>query len=279
MRLLICTDLDRTLLPNGLAPESPDARAWFCELAALPEITLVYVTGRDRKLVHDAIEKYSIPMPDFVIGDVGSSIYTCHQREWQFWPDWHANIAPDWRDYGHSDIVNLLDGITGLQLQEESKQNTYKLSYYTHIHTNYQELLAGLQKKLQRNNIETSLIWSVDEPAGKGLLDVLPACATKRHAIEFLMEKQGYGLDNTVFSGDSGNDLPVLISPIPSILVKNASDDVKREVQHMATTEGTENSLYLAQGGYKGMNGNFAAGIIEGLVHYHPEITALLESY
>jgi HAD superfamily hydrolase (TIGR01484 family) len=279
MRLLICTDLDRTLLPNGFSPESPDARAWFNKLAALPEITLAYVTGRDRKLVRDAIEKYSIPMPDFVIGDVGSSIYVCRQGDWRHWSDWQTHIAQDWGDYGHSDLAALLDGIPGLQLQEESKQNTYKLSYYAEVHANDKDLLAELQKKLQENNIEAGLIWSVDEPAGRGLLDVLPACATKRHAIEFLMEKQGYGLDNTVFSGDSGNDLPVLISPIHSILVKNASDDVKREVQHMAITAGTESALYLAQGCYKGMNGNFAAGILEGLAHYHPEITALLESY
>ena len=31
--LLLCTDLDRTLLPNGEQPESPQARTLFARLA------------------------------------------------------------------------------------------------------------------------------------------------------------------------------------------------------------------------------------------------------
>lgn len=278
MRLLVCTDLDRTLVPNGFEPESPDARLWFNKLAALPEITLAYVTGRDQKLVRDAIDEYSLPLPDFVLGDVGSSISICKQHEWYPMPDWHAHIARDWGGYTHSDLVALLTGYPEIQLQEASKQNTYKVSYYASIHTDHKKLLTRLQSQLREQHIKASLIWSLDEPAGRGLLDILPACATKRHAIEFLMEKQGYGIDNTVFSGDSGNDLPVLISPIHSVLVHNAGNDVKREGQRMAKTAGTEKALYLAHGGFKGMNGNYAAGILEGVAHYHPEIKALLES-
>ena len=38
--LLLCTDLDRTLIPNGREPESPEARPWFRRLAAEPEVAL-----------------------------------------------------------------------------------------------------------------------------------------------------------------------------------------------------------------------------------------------
>ena len=64
-RLLLCTDLDRTLLPNGPQPESPGARMRFARLAARPEVTLVYVTGRHRKLVEKVIGLYRLPLPDF----------------------------------------------------------------------------------------------------------------------------------------------------------------------------------------------------------------------
>lgn len=278
MHLLICTDLDRTLLPNGFEPESPGARIWFHKLAALPGITLAYVTGRDQNLAREAINEYSLPMPNFVLGDVGSSIYICKQQEWHPMPDWHAHIAQDWGGFTHSDLAALLQGFAEIQLQEDSKQNTYKISYYASIHTNHKKLLTELQRKLEANNIKASLIWSIDEPANRGLLDILPACATKRHAIEFLMDNQGYGLNNTVFCGDSGNDLPVLASPIRSVLVHNASTDVKREGQHMVKIAGTEKSFYLARGGFKGMNGNYAAGILEGITYYYPEINELLES-
>jgi hypothetical protein len=277
MRLFICTDLDRTLLPNGAEPESPDARTWFHKVVALPEVTLAFVTGRDEKLARQAIDEYKLPLPEFVVGDVGSSIYMCKQGVWRASSNWQEHIAADWGIYSHSDLALLLDGFPELELQEVSKQNTYKLSYYTPILSDHKELLSKLQRKLLDSEINASLNWSIDEHAKRGLLDILPACATKRHAIEFLMGKLEYGYDNTVFSGDSGNDLPVLISAISSILVRNASNDIKREAEKMAKDANTEKALYLAQGGFKEMNGNYAAGILEGLAHYHPELTALLE--
>ena len=79
-----------------------------------------------------------------------------------------------------------------------------------------------------------------------------------------------------MFSGDSGNDLPVLISPIPAILVNNASPELKAEAVQLANKAGTAAALYLAQGGFLDMNGHYAAGILEGIAHYHPSITARL---
>ena len=278
MRLLVCTDLDRTLVPNGFEPESPDARKWFRRIALLPEVTLAYVTGRDKQLVRDGIREYELPIPDFVIADVGSSIYACSGREWRLFPGWQTHLSRGWMQTTRSDLVQLLDEFPELRLQEESKQKAFKLSYYTPpMAANHKDLQIRLQKRLQDNNIAASLTWSLDEAANAGLLDILPVGAGKRNAIEFLMKKNGFHLDNTVFSGDSGNDLPVLISPIPSTLVCNASVEVKQEVQRLARNLGTEHSLYLARGGFEGMNGNYAAGIVEGVCHYHPEILNLME--
>ena len=39
-QLLLCTDLDRTVLPNGPQSESQGARTLFAALAARPEVTL-----------------------------------------------------------------------------------------------------------------------------------------------------------------------------------------------------------------------------------------------
>ncbi|MBU0654398.1 MAG: HAD-IIB family hydrolase [Gammaproteobacteria bacterium] len=275
--LLICTDLDRTLIPNGDEPESPKARKYFRKLAEMPEITLAYVTGRHAALVREAIHQYDLPPPDFVLGDVGSTIYACKGKEWQRWGAWEAHIAPDWGGRDHAQLAALLDGFDGLRLQENTKQNTHKLSYYVDLSLNHTYLMDEMQMLLKAHGIHASLIWSIDEPANTGLLDVLPASASKRHAIEFLLEKQGFSLATTVFSGDSGNDLPVLISPIPATLVNNASREIKLEALQMARMSGTEQALYLAQGGFLGMNGNYAAGILEGIVHYHPEVGTWLE--
>ena len=37
--ILLCSDLDRTLIPNGTQPESPQARPLLRSLAARPELT------------------------------------------------------------------------------------------------------------------------------------------------------------------------------------------------------------------------------------------------
>jgi hydroxymethylpyrimidine pyrophosphatase-like HAD family hydrolase len=65
--LLVCTDLDRTLLPNGPQAESPGARERFARLVAQPWVTLAYVSGRHRALVEQAICDYHLPLPDFVV--------------------------------------------------------------------------------------------------------------------------------------------------------------------------------------------------------------------
>lgn len=51
-RLLLCTDLDQTLLPNGPELGSKQARRKFHELFDHTQVTLVYVTGRHQQQVH-----------------------------------------------------------------------------------------------------------------------------------------------------------------------------------------------------------------------------------
>ena len=74
---------------------------------------------------------------------------------------------------------------------------------------------------------------------------------------------------------DSGNDIAVLSSPIDSILVANAEVEVKQEAKALADKAGNANHLYIVQGGFFGMNGNYSGGMLEGIAHYHPESVSL----
>jgi HAD superfamily hydrolase (TIGR01484 family) len=272
--LLICTDLDRTLIPNGPQPESPGARRRFAELTDRPEVTLVYVSGRHRALVEEAIATYRLPLPDFVIGDVGTTIYRVgEERSWQHLTSWEDQIARDWGGHSHGDLLALLKNFPVLRMQELSKQNRLKLSYYLPLYQDIDKLSAEIRPRLEAAGVQARLVWSVDDIADIGLLDVLPAGASKRHAIEALMREQGFDLLHTVFCGDSGNDMEVLISPIPSVLVANSRAEVKRLARELATEAKTEEYLYVAEGGVLGMNGNYSAGMLEGIAHYHPHIT------
>jgi phosphoserine phosphatase len=131
--------------------------------------------------------------------------------------------------------------------------------------------------RLKTHGIRAELIHSVDETNGVGLLDVLPASGTKWHAIRFLMNRLGVGSDRTIVAGDSGNDLDALTGGLKAVLVRNATDRVRAEAIRLAETRGERDRLYIAQGGFLGMNGNYAAGVLEGVVYFLPEIAAWLE--
>ena len=143
------------------------------------------------------------------------------------------------------------------------------------MHINQTALQQTLTDRFRELGIEASLVWSMDEPAGVGLLDILPKRATKLHAIEFLQSNLGVATTATLFAGDSSNDLPVLASHVPSVLVANASPTVTREALAAAAAAGNQEYLYIARGDYLEMNGNYSAGILEGIAHYHPELTAM----
>ena len=191
-RLLLCTDLDRTLLPNGSEPESPQARNKFRQLAGHPEVTLCYVTGRHQQLVEQAIEEYQLPQPDYVIADVGSTIYEITKRDWHYQENWEKLINNDWQGKSANELHRLFAGIQQIKLQEVSKQNTHKLSYYLPIASDEKKIIADMQQKLQQQSIAANFIYSVDQQADTGLLDVLPASAGTRQANEFLMQQLGF---------------------------------------------------------------------------------------
>lgn len=264
--ILLATDLDRTLIPNGSQPESPSARQRFHRLAARPEVRLAYVTGRHLESVEAAIAEYDLPRPDFVIADVGTSLYEIDANDWRQMQDWQQAIATDWGGRSHAELAMSVGEIPGLHLQNAVRQGACKLSYCAPPLDEPAELLNGIRQRLEASGARINLVWSIDETSATGLLDVLPASASKLHALEFLRARLGISLNRTVFAGDSGNDMEALVSRIPSVLVANAQESVRAEAVAHADLE----KLYLARGGLLGMNGNYSAGILEGVVHFIP---------
>lgn len=277
--LLLCTDLDGTLLPRGDEEESEHARPLFRRIVERPEVTLAYVTGRDKGLLIEAIETYDIPVPDYAIGDVGTTLYDLSSGDWQPREDWTREIASDWNGRQHGDLVRFFENIPGLRLQEPEKQNQFKVSYYVPIDMDTPAVTQEMQTRLRSQGVRASLIWSVDAEKKVGLLDVLPEHATKLHASRFVMGLHHFPESRTVFVGDSGNDLPAVTSGLQAVLVRNTAADVQEQARKIVMDKGLEQRLYIARGGFLGMNGNYAAGILEGLAHYIPETEEWMRSY
>jgi sucrose-6F-phosphate phosphohydrolase len=275
-KILMCSDLDRTLIPNGYQEESVHARPAFRMMAENANIYLAYVSGRNKQLILDAIEEFYLPEPDYAIGDVGTTLYRISNGSWTLSDEWSDEIGQDWKGLDREELAEYFENMQDLRIQEPEKQSPYKLSFYTEPNVDHQHLKEDLHVVLAEKGIHTNIIWSVDEISTTGLLDIIPARANKLNAIRFLMKQEQFFEGNTIFAGDSGNDLDVLTSSLQAILVKNAMDEVRREAVKSISAKQMRHRLYLPRGNFLGMNGNYAAGVLEGLAHFFPESEQLI---
>ncbi len=277
--ILLCTDLDRTLIPNGTQTESVLARPLLRYLANQASVTIVYVSGRSLTLLQTAIDDYGLPVPAYAVGDVGTSIYQVGRDGWRLDHVWQDEIAADFNGFDGPALHAWLRDMPALQLQEPDKQNRFKLSYYTPMDQEPEPVCGLIEGRLRAHGVAASVIFSRDDMNQIGLVDVVPKRATKYHAVEYLIGTLGFARERAVFAGDSGNDLPVLVSGLQAILVANADVKVQDTVRQAIEQQNQlDRQVYFARGGLRGMNGNYAAGVLEGVGYFFPEYLALLEN-
>ncbi|WP_035239414.1 HAD-IIB family hydrolase [Desulfobacter vibrioformis] len=269
-KLFLCCDLDRTLIPNGDQAESVKARPLFSRIAQQNRLILAYVTGRNKAQIRDAIETYDLPVPDYAVGDVGATIYQ-PGKNWHTLSEWSTYIQNSWHHSGWEDIKESLNTLTFLLLQEPEHQHRHKLSYYTDPGIDKNSLEEEILRRLSPSGVKSNVIFSLDEEKGVALVDILPQKASKRHAIEFIRLQEKLSTDQVMFAGDSGNDLDALTGGIRAVLVKNASEAVRKEAVNQMASQPNPDHLFFARGDFLGMNGNYSAGVLEGLVHFFPE--------
>ena len=247
---LLCTDLDRTLIPNGFSAELPEARQKFVNLISRFDIRLAYVSGRDRQRVHEVIHDYRLPFPDYIIADVGSTIYACRRERCLLVADWHMQIKQDWKEQAAMELYRWFADIPALELQETDKQGRFKLSFYVSLAIDYDALKQQLLIIAAEHHLAVNLIYSIDGEKKIGLLDILPASANKLTAIRYVMNSLGLKDNEVLFAGDSGNDMEVLSSGLPAVLVANAQEPVRQQALvpiPSGPTLGGINEILLAQ--------------------------------
>ena len=275
---LLCTDLDRTLLPNGPQAESPLARPLLRHWLQHSGTRLAFVSGRRLDLQLAAIQKYDLPLPHHIIADVGASLYDLGPTGWVPNAAWHQQLSLSWQGQTWRDILPLLTDLPGLQPQDEADQADHKLSFNVADPGLRSALLPTVSQRLQAAGLRCDLIWSVDETSDIGLLDVMAAGATKLGTVRCLASDAQLPPSAILCAGDSGNDLPLLTSEFPAVLVANATDAVRAETSDAAAATGHPSQLHVAQGGFLGMNGCYAAGILEGIAHFFPAARLWLEA-
>jgi sucrose-6F-phosphate phosphohydrolase len=262
---ILATDLDRTLLPNGSWEADREAIDLFNELTKRQGVLVVYVTGRNLRLTEDAIREYGVRYPDILCGDVGTSIRKYVNGEWQFDEGWIAHVRHASPRWDAAAIREAVSGIDGMREQEAEHLNQFKQSYYVE-HDRNEAVLKQVDERV-RGRFDEVIIYSFDSQDGKGLLDFLPASATKLTALEYVAEEFGAAKEDVVFCGDSGNDIFPLTAGFRGVLVRNADDQLVDNVKR-AEKEIPGLKIYFAKGGFRGLNGYYTSGVIEGAYHY-----------
>lgn len=200
-------------------------------------------SGRNIHSIIEMINKTNFLTPPILIPSVGSEIYIKPEDRivYNQLVEWKQHLSEGWE---REKIVNSLKDIKNLELQADSEQMDFKISYHINESTDTDQI----KQRLKEQNHKVKVIASKNKD-----LDILPERSGKGKAIEFLISKFGIPAESVIVSGDSGNDEDMLTIGTKAIVVGNHSEELEK-------LKSKEN-IYFAEAEY-------AAGVLEGLMHY-----------
>lgn len=231
---LLATDLDGTFVGDKTGLKN-----LLTHYGALKEpVSFAYITGRHRASAAKLIYEESLPIPDLLITDVGTVIYT--GPDFSEDEEWKKKMTAEWHP---DEIIKAAKNIPGLIRQNLPDKK--RVSF----HSEGALPAKALETKLLKKQIPHTFIFSSNRD-----VDILPRGGGKGEALKFSIEKYVEKEANILVAGDSGNDLDMLQSGYPSVIVSNARAEL---------TEVKENDM-LFRAKYP-----YAQGILEGWQHFH----------
>ena len=236
---VLFTDLDGTLVGDkqGLL----DLLEYYKTLPN--EVTIVYVTGRHRDSALELMKTEGLPIPAFLITDVGTRIYKGpHLKEDK---DWTRKMNESWEP----------DAIKRLILQYPSiSPQTLPTDCRVSFYVSNEEVIPSIKQQLNENGLSHKLIFS----SGRDL-DILPKGSGKGSAIEYIIDQYVAPDAFILIAGDSGNDQEMLTLGYPSVIVANAQPELLDVPKHKM--------IYRA-------SKNCAAGILEAWLYFYSQKTS-----
>lgn len=234
--VLVC-DLDGTVL--GCEESTIKFSIWVRD--NINRLTIIYATGRLRESAKKATQDVGLPMPTAAVTGIGTEISTAgFQCPVMHWPS--CTVAKNW-DVKRT--KKILEGLKGIELQPESVQNLFKVSFYLTGSPGHVE--KQILSRLQHAGIKANVIVS-----GEQFVDILPIGVNKGTALCQLLRTLNLSESNVMIAGDSCNDISMLSLPYPSIIVGNAE---LRLLYHNLS------NVYYS-------DAPFASGVIEGVGYW-----------
>lgn len=240
-QFVLATDLDGTFL-GGSQEDRDRLYGWIEDNRG--SIGLIFVTGRDPGFIEELCAG-GVPWPEYVIGDVGTTIATCGpQAGITPIPALEADIAERWQQAGDR-VRAALDGHPGLTLQ--STQFRYRVSY-----------------DLDAARFDESAVAIVEDLGLDALIsdnrffDVLPRGVSKGPSLRRLTAHLGLEEHRVLAAGDTLNDLSMLACGLPAVAVGGAEQ---------ALLEALDGLAHVHTAGRHGAGGILEAVGVRGL---HP---------
>lgn len=246
MQNILATDLDGTFLPLDHIPENRQDLQTLLSGLERQRVPLVYVTGRYLASVERVLEQYQLPRPDWLICDVGTSIYQQDASgQLQLTAAYHAYQETRITEFPREQLIEGLEIFSALRQQEPERQGPFKLSYYA----DWEQMPAlshELQNFLQQRQIPWDLISSRDPFTHRALIDFLPHGISKAEALRWWSRSNQQDTESIVYAGDSGNDYAAFIAGFRTIIVGNADRELAEGVRQIHQQRGFLNRLHLA---------------------------------
>lgn len=234
--LVLATDLDGTFLGG-----SQDARTRLYDWieANRASVGLIFVTGRDPGFVRNLTRKGDLPRPDYVVGDVGTTIASVdHDHLLTPIEELEAEIAEAWADAGMR-VQAALNGISGLRLQSTGFR--YRVSYDMD------------PDQFDRAALDIVAQLGLDALISDNkFFDILPKGVSKGPSLLRLLTHLGVPNDRCLVAGDTLNDLSMLALGLPAVAVGNSEPGL------IAALEGQDHVHFASEDG--------AAGIAEAIL-------------
>ena len=232
------TDLDQNLLGD------PEALAEFSRVMRDNRkcVSFGIATGRRLDSALQVLKRYAIPFPDVLITSQGTEIHYLPNRTRD--TAWQEHIDYHWKPRV---VRRILDELPGLELQQKSEQNRFKISYY--INPEVAPEVSEISRILHKNEQSVNVIFSFGQ-----FLDIVPERASKGLALRWFAEQWNIPLEHILVAGGSGADEDMMRGNTLAVVVANRHHE---ELSELTEVE----RIYFASQPY-------ARGIIEAIEYY-----------
>ncbi|SNY91326.1 HAD-superfamily hydrolase, subfamily IIB [Cohaesibacter sp. ES.047] len=216
-RFVLATDLDGTFL-GGSADDRKALYDWI--EAHRDSVGLVFVTGRDPEFIVDLTGRQGVPRPDYVVGDVGTTIaQVMTDGSVAPIPALEQDIAATWNDSGDA-VREALEGAPGLTLQPTAFR--YRVSYDMDPDT-FDKHACEVVEDMGHD-------WLI---SANCYFDVLPKGFSKGPSLLKLIDHLGLDQQKVLAAGDTLNDLSMLECGVPAVAVGGSEEPLLSRVRSL----------------------------------------------